>query len=94
MKKVKSLYENVGDFDAVVSCAGDATIAPFAALTQDSFMLGPRQKSGGTSKFGPRWTRRLCGSGPSACGNICNDADVRPPRSGGLFTKPVRALLG
>lgn len=44
MKAVKSLYRAVGDFDAVVSCAGDATFAPLAELDQESFMLGLRQK--------------------------------------------------
>lgn len=41
---VKSLYEAVGDFDAVVSCAGDVTFAPLAELDQDTFMVGLRQK--------------------------------------------------
>ncbi|MEE9454231.1 MAG: short chain dehydrogenase [Paracoccaceae bacterium] len=44
MKAVKSLYEMVGDFDAVVSCAGDATFAPLAELDQENFMFGLRQK--------------------------------------------------
>ncbi len=44
MTAVKSLYEAVGDFDAVVSCAGDATFAPLAELDQERFMLGLRQK--------------------------------------------------
>lgn len=44
IKAVKSVYESVGDFDAVVSCAGDATFAPLAELNQESFMLGLRQK--------------------------------------------------
>lgn len=44
IKAVKSLYETVGDFDAVVSCAGDATFAPLAELDQESFMFGLRQK--------------------------------------------------
>ena len=44
IKAVKSLYETVGDFDAVVSCAGDATFAPLAELDQENFMLGLRQK--------------------------------------------------
>lgn len=41
---VKSLYEVVGDFDAVVSCAGDATFAPLAEMDQEAFMVGLRQK--------------------------------------------------
>lgn len=41
---VKALYKKVAPFDAVVSCAGDATFAPLAALDQDSFMVGLRQK--------------------------------------------------
>ena len=44
MKAVKSLYKTVGDFDAVVSCAGDATFAPLIDLDQESFMFGLRQK--------------------------------------------------
>jgi NAD(P)-dependent dehydrogenase (short-subunit alcohol dehydrogenase family) len=41
---VKSLYTAVGDFDAVVSCAGDATFAPLIEMDQESFMLGLQQK--------------------------------------------------
>jgi NAD(P)-dependent dehydrogenase (short-subunit alcohol dehydrogenase family) len=41
---VKTLYETVGEFDAVVSCAGDTTFLPLAELDQESFMLGLRQK--------------------------------------------------
>ena len=41
---VKTLYQNVGDFAAVVSCAGDATFAPLAKLDQETFMVGLRQK--------------------------------------------------
>ncbi len=41
---VGDLYRKVGEFDAVVSCAGDATFVSLAEFTQDSFMLGLRQK--------------------------------------------------
>ncbi len=41
---VRSLYETVGQFDAVVSCAGDATFAPLVELDQQSFMFGLQQK--------------------------------------------------
>ncbi|WP_120632554.1 short chain dehydrogenase [Ruegeria sp. EL01] len=44
LNAVKSLYAAVGDFDAVVSCAGDATFAPLAELDQEAFMVGLRQK--------------------------------------------------
>lgn len=41
---VAKLYQCVGEFDAVVSCAGDATFASLGAFTQESFMLGLRHK--------------------------------------------------
>lgn len=41
---VGEMYRAIGAFDAVVSCAGDATFAPLKDLTQDSFLLGLRQK--------------------------------------------------
>ncbi|MEW9920097.1 short chain dehydrogenase [Marimonas sp. MJW-29] len=41
---VKSMHEAVSTFDAVVSCAGDATFAPLADLTHEAFMVGLRQK--------------------------------------------------
>ncbi len=41
---VKALYQKVGTFDAVVSCAGDATFAPLREFDQDAFMVGLRQK--------------------------------------------------
>lgn len=44
MTAVKDMYQKIGTFDAVVSCAGDATFAPLHTLTQDSFMYGMRQK--------------------------------------------------
>ena len=44
LSAVRELYRKVGTFDAVVSCAGDATFAPLNELTQDSFMHGLQQK--------------------------------------------------
>jgi len=44
MNAVKSLYDTVGAFDAVVSCAGDATFAPLSEIDQEAFMVGLRQK--------------------------------------------------
>lgn len=44
MNAVKSLYDTVGAFDAVVSCAGDATFAPLSEMDQETFMVGLRQK--------------------------------------------------
>jgi NAD(P)-dependent dehydrogenase (short-subunit alcohol dehydrogenase family) len=44
LEAVRQLYEKIGSFDAVVSCAGDATFAPLGAFTQESFMIGLRQK--------------------------------------------------
>lgn len=41
---VAGLYQSVGAFDAVVSCAGDATFAPLEEMTQERFLLGLRQK--------------------------------------------------
>ncbi|WP_375567567.1 short chain dehydrogenase [Oceaniradius stylonematis] len=41
---VGDMYRKVGQFDAVVSCAGDATFAPLKELTPENFMLGLRQK--------------------------------------------------
>lgn len=41
---VKALYRKIGVFDAVISCAGDATFAPLHEFDQDSFMVGLRQK--------------------------------------------------
>ncbi|MEL7026908.1 MAG: short chain dehydrogenase [Pseudomonadota bacterium] len=41
---VKALYRDIGAFDAVVSCAGDASFAPLAELDQSSFMVGLQQK--------------------------------------------------
>ncbi|MCG6901395.1 MAG: short chain dehydrogenase [Rhodobacter sp.] len=41
---VKALYRRVGAFDAVVSCAGDATFAPLNSFDQETFMVGLRQK--------------------------------------------------
>ncbi|GLT11539.1 short chain dehydrogenase [Sulfitobacter porphyrae] len=44
LNAVKSLYEAVGAFDAVVSCAGDAAFTPLADMDQETFMVGLRQK--------------------------------------------------
>ena len=41
---VKEFYQEIGNVDAVVSCAGDATFAPLAELDQKTFMVGLRQK--------------------------------------------------
>ncbi|PIB26793.1 short chain dehydrogenase [Amylibacter kogurei] len=44
LNAVKILYERVGNFDAVISCAGDASFAPLAELNQKTFMVGLQQK--------------------------------------------------
>ena len=44
LNAVKSLYQTIGGFDAVVSCAGDATFAPLTDMDQETFMVGLRQK--------------------------------------------------
>ncbi len=41
---VRILYDKIGNFDAVVSCAGDTTFAPLTELDQETFMVGLRQK--------------------------------------------------
>ena len=41
---VKSLYTKVGNFDAIVCCAGDATFAPLADMNDETFLVGLRQK--------------------------------------------------
>lgn len=41
---VKSMYEDIGNFDAIVSCAGDATFAPLSDMSQETFMVGLEQK--------------------------------------------------
>ena len=41
---VQALYEAIGPLDAVVSCAGDASFLALDTFTQESFMLGLRQK--------------------------------------------------
>lgn len=41
---VKAFYAEVGEFDAVVSCAGDATFAPLVKMDQNAFMVGLQQK--------------------------------------------------
>lgn len=44
LNEVKSLFATIGTFEAIVSCAGDATFAPLAEMDQDSFMVGLQQK--------------------------------------------------
>jgi len=44
LEAVRQLYQDIGAFDAVVSCAGDATFEPLTAFTQESFMVGLRHK--------------------------------------------------
>lgn len=44
LSAVKSLYGEIGNFDAVVSCAGDATFAPLADMSQETFMVDLKQK--------------------------------------------------
>lgn len=44
MDSVKDLYSDIGEIDAVISCAGDAAFQPLDAFTQDAFMAGLQQK--------------------------------------------------
>ena len=41
---IEQLFSKVGEFDAVVSTAGDVHFAPFAEITQDKFQIGLRSK--------------------------------------------------
>lgn len=41
---VKQLYAQIGPFDAVVSCAGDASFMHLTEMTHDAFVVGLRQK--------------------------------------------------
>ncbi len=41
---IRSLFDEIGDVDAVVSCAGDAAFKPFAELTEADYLLGLRSK--------------------------------------------------
>ncbi|MEO0677817.1 MAG: short chain dehydrogenase [Pseudomonadota bacterium] len=41
---VTALYTRLGAFDAVVSCAGDATFAPLHQMTPEGFLVGLQQK--------------------------------------------------
>ncbi len=41
---LRSLFDEIGDVDAVVSCAGDAAFKPFAELTEADYLLGLRSK--------------------------------------------------
>lgn len=41
---IRELYETVGDFDAVISIAGEATWAPFNEMKEGDFYVGIRSK--------------------------------------------------
>lgn len=43
-ESVQRMYEDVGDFDAVVSTAGEAHFGPFDSTTEDDLALGVRSK--------------------------------------------------
>jgi NAD(P)-dependent dehydrogenase (short-subunit alcohol dehydrogenase family) len=41
---IRSMFDEIGDVDAIVSCAGDAAFKPFAELTEADYQLGLRSK--------------------------------------------------
>ncbi len=41
---IKSAYEKVGEFDAVVSCAGHVKFAPFAEMQDEDYRIGINDK--------------------------------------------------
>ena len=41
---IEQLFSKIGDFDAVVSTAGDVHFGPFAEISQDKFQIGLRSK--------------------------------------------------
>jgi NAD(P)-dependent dehydrogenase (short-subunit alcohol dehydrogenase family) len=41
---IRSMFDEIGDVDAVVSCAGDAAFKPFAELIEVDYQLGLRSK--------------------------------------------------
>lgn len=44
LNAVRTFFAEVGRFDAVVSCAGDASFESLTGFTQDQFMVGLKQK--------------------------------------------------
>ena len=89
---VRRLYSDIGTFDAVVSCAGDATFAPLADLTQDSFMVGLQQKVMGQVNLVLAGLDRIAngGSFPLTSGVLDRD----PIRSGTNAATANGALAG
>jgi NAD(P)-dependent dehydrogenase (short-subunit alcohol dehydrogenase family) len=41
---IEQLFSKIGEFDAVVSAAGDVHFGPFAEISQDKFQIGLRSK--------------------------------------------------
>ena len=41
---IRSMFDEIGDVDAIVSCAGDAAFKPFAELIEADYQLGLRSK--------------------------------------------------
>ncbi len=51
LDSIRSMFDEIGDVDAVVSCAGDAAFKPFAELTEADYLLGLRSKLMGQVKL-------------------------------------------
>jgi nucleoside-diphosphate-sugar epimerase len=72
---IEQLFSKIGEFDAVVSTAGDVHFGPLADFTQDKFQIGLRSKLMGQVNlvaFGLKHIRD-CGSFTLTTGQINED---------------------
>jgi NADP-dependent 3-hydroxy acid dehydrogenase YdfG len=90
---IEQLFSKIGEFDAVVSTAGDVHFGPLADFTQDKFQIGLRSKLMGQVNlvaFGLKHIRD-CGSFTLTTGQI-NEDPISVGASGAMINGGLEAF--
>jgi Enoyl-(Acyl carrier protein) reductase len=90
---IEQLFSKIGEFDAVVSTAGDVHFGPLVDFTQDKFQIGLRSKLMGQVNlvaFGLKHIRD-CGSFTLTTGQI-NEGPISVGASGAMINGGLEAF--
>jgi NAD(P)-dependent dehydrogenase (short-subunit alcohol dehydrogenase family) len=93
-ESIERLYENVGEFDAVVSTTGDVHFAPLEEFTQDQFQVGLRSKLMGQVSIVMSGLKRIRAGGSfTLTSGQLNDDPIRLGVSGAMVNGGLEGFV-
>jgi NAD(P)-dependent dehydrogenase (short-subunit alcohol dehydrogenase family) len=93
-ESIERLYENVGEFDAVVSTTGDVHFAPLEEFTQDQFQVGLRSKLMGQVSIVMSGLKRIRSGGSfTLTSGQLNDDPIRLGVSGAMVNGGLEGFV-